>query len=276
MRPPLRHDPPRVQHNNLIAQGKHFLAIVRHKKNWNAVILVPLAQIADERRFRRTVQRRQRLIEQQWAWFGHQRARQRDTLPLASGDLRRPPVAYAIDADLLKYLAAARLPLGRAQRAQTISDVLPGGQVREQRQVLMYVPDAPLPGGDVPLLLRVVKVFTANRNAPVIGIGQSRNAIQQRRFPRARSAEQNRESGQSAEVDIHVEAAFGIRKAFADADFEFGRDCLRRCWSRGLWRGSSLHFHGPTDHGRRFKPYTTDSRTKETARSTSAVWFALE
>src|ERR1039458_298679 len=107
-------------------------------------------------------------------------------------------------------------------------------------------------------------------------VRQARNAIQQRRFPRARSAEQNRESGQSAEVDIHVEAAFGIRKAFADADFEFGRDCLRRCWSRGLWRGSSLHFHGPTDHGRRFKPYTTDSRTKETARSTSAVWFALE
>jgi len=36
--------------------------------------------------------------------------------------------------------AAAPLPLRRAERAQTVSDVLFGGQVREERQVLMHVP----------------------------------------------------------------------------------------------------------------------------------------
>ena len=228
MRLSLRHDSSRIQHNDLVAEGKHFLAIVGDEKNRDAVMLVPLAQIADERRLRRTVQRSQWLIEQQRARFGHQRARQGDALALASGDLRRSPVAQVIDAERLEHLAAARLSLRRAQRAQTVSDVLLGGQVRKERQILMYVPDAPFPGGDVPLLLRVVKVFAANRNAPVVRIGQPGNAIEQRGFPRARSAEENRETGQRAEVDIQVEAALGIRKALANADFEIGRDWLRR------------------------------------------------
>src|SRR6266446_6767816 len=115
----------------------------------------------------------------------------------------------------------------------------------------MYVSDVPFPGGEVPFLLRVVKVFTANNNAPLVRVGQTGNAIEQRGFSRARSAEQNRETGERAEVDIQVEAALGIRKAFADADFEFGRNWLCRC----LQRWNSLHRHGPTTHGRPFKPY---------------------
>ena len=103
------------------------------------------------------------------------------------------------------------------ERAEAVSDVLFGSQVREERQVLMHVPNVALPGCDVPLLLRVVKIFTAHRNAPVVRIAQSGNAIEQRGFSRARSSKENRESGQRAEVNIQVEAAFGIRKAFADA-----------------------------------------------------------
>jgi len=64
MRQPLGHDSSRVQHNHLVAEGKHFFAIVGDEENRDAVMLVPLTQIADERRFRRTVQRSQWLIEQ--------------------------------------------------------------------------------------------------------------------------------------------------------------------------------------------------------------------
>jgi len=80
MRLPLRHDSSRVQHNDLVAKGKHFLAIVRDEKNRDAVMQIPLAQIADERRLRRTIERSQRLIEQQGARFGYQRPRQGDAL----------------------------------------------------------------------------------------------------------------------------------------------------------------------------------------------------
>src|ERR1019366_2818167 len=160
---------------------------------------------------------------------GHQGARQGDALALTSGDLRRSPVAQVIDAEQPEHLAAALLSLRRAERPEAVSNVLRGGQVREQCQVLMYVPDAPFPGGDVPLLLRVVKVFTANGNASIVWIAQPGNAIEQRGFARARRAEQNRETGKRAEVDIQVEAALGIRKALADANFEIGRDWLCGC-----------------------------------------------
>src|SRR5450759_1862332 len=178
MRLSLGHDSACVKHNDLIAEGKYFLAIVGDEENRDAMMLVPLTQIADERRLRRTVQRGQWLIEQQRAWFGHQSARQGDALAFASRDLRRSPVAQVIDAEQIEYFAASCFPLWRSECAETVSDVLLRGQVREECQVLMYVPDAPFPGCDVPLLLRVVKVFTANGNAPVVRIAQSGNTIQ--------------------------------------------------------------------------------------------------
>src|ERR1700687_4903415 len=107
MRLPLRNDSSRVKHDDLVAEGKYFLAIVGDEENRDAVIMVPLTQVAHERRFRRAVQRSQWLIEQQRARFGHESARQGDTLALASGDLRRSPVAQTIDAEARKNLAAA-------------------------------------------------------------------------------------------------------------------------------------------------------------------------
>jgi hypothetical protein len=157
--------------------------------------------------------------------------------------------------------------------------------VWEQRQILLNIPDASFPCGDVALLVRVVKVFTANGNPSVIRIGQARDAIEHCRFSGARSAKENREAGKRAKVDIEDEGAFWIRKAFADANLEIGRDWLNRgCWI-GLRRGScwddDLYRHGPTAHGRRFRPYrfkpkTVDSTANEMISSTSAVWFALE
>src|ERR1700674_2481084 len=107
MRSTLSHDSPRVKHNDLVAEGKDFLAMVGDEENRDAVMLVPLAKIRDERRLRRPVERGQWLIKQQCAWLGHQSARQGDALTLASGDLRRSPVAQTIDAEARKNFAAA-------------------------------------------------------------------------------------------------------------------------------------------------------------------------
>jgi hypothetical protein len=120
------------------------------------------------------------------------------------------------------------LLLCRAERAEAVRDVLLSGQVREERQILMYVPDASFPGGEVPLLLRVVKVFAASNNAPVVRIAQASNAIEERGLSRARRTKEYREAGKRSEVDIQDESTFGIWKTFADSDFEIGRDwrCL--------------------------------------------------
>src|SRR5271167_1880082 len=105
-------------------------------------MLVPPSQIAEQVRFGRTVEGGQRFIEQQRAGFGYQSARQGDPLPFPSGDLGGPPIAQVTDAEQVKYFVAARLPFARAKRAQAISDVLLGGEMRKERQILMHVSDA--------------------------------------------------------------------------------------------------------------------------------------
>jgi hypothetical protein len=128
-----------------------------------------LPQIVNQVRLGWTVERSQRFIEQQGARFGYQGTREGDALTLASGDLRGPPVAQMSDAERRQHFAAARLPLGGAERAEPVSYVLFGSEVREERQILMHVSDAPFPGGDVQLLLRVVKIFAADGDAAFIG-----------------------------------------------------------------------------------------------------------
>src|ERR1700694_1469914 len=107
MRLPLGHNSSRVEHNDLVAEGKDFFAIVGDEENRDAVILVPLAKIGHQRRLRWPVQRSQWLIEQQSAWFGDQPTRQGDALALPSGDVCRSPAAQTIDAEARKNFAAA-------------------------------------------------------------------------------------------------------------------------------------------------------------------------
>jgi hypothetical protein len=127
MRRSLRRDSSRVQHNNLVAESKYFLAAVGDKENRDAVMMVPLTQIGDQRRSCRTVQSSQRLIEEQCARLGHQSPCEGDALPFASRNLRRPPVAQVIDAEAIEHLAAARSPLGCAQPVKTVGHIFLGG-----------------------------------------------------------------------------------------------------------------------------------------------------
>jgi hypothetical protein len=84
----------------------------------------------------------------------------------------------------------------------------------------MDISDASLPRCDVLPFLRVVEVFAANRNTPIVGIGEASNAIKQSSLSGTGSTKQNRETSQSAEVDVQVESPLGIRKALANSDFE--------------------------------------------------------
>jgi len=99
--------------------------------------------------------------------------------------------------------------------------------MREQREILMHIANSAFPDSDTDSLFRVVKFFAAHGDATFVRVSQAGNAIEQRRFARARSAEENRESRQRAQVDIQDEAAFDVWKALPNADFEFGGNRLR-------------------------------------------------
>ena len=118
----------------------------------------------------------------------------------------------------------------------------------------MDITDAPFPGGDIALLLGIVEFFAAHGNASFVGIAHARYAIQQSRLTGAGSAKQNGETSQRAEMDIEVERPLRIRKAFADADFEFGGDGLYRYLRQSTRRDDELHRHGATVQERRLTP----------------------
>src|ERR1700722_19528676 len=139
----------------------------------------------------------------------------------------------------------------------------------------MHEPDAALPGSDIAMLLGVVEIFSTNHNAPVVGIGQAGDAIEQRGFSSAGSSKQNRETRERAEMYCQVEGALKIWKAFTNTDFEFRRNRLKR-WRRGPRRDDDFYRHGPTAQGRRFSPYTVDKIKNDMSNRTSAVRFAPE
>ena len=72
---------------------------------------VPPSQIVENPSLRHRVKRSQRLIQQQGARSRHQRARQGNPLPLASGNLRRPPIEESGNAERLGDLARAAIAL---------------------------------------------------------------------------------------------------------------------------------------------------------------------
>ena len=84
------------------------------------------------------VERGERLVEEQHARVARERARERDALALAARELAGPRLREVRDAEALEQLVDPLLA--------AVGDVLPHGQVREERVLLEDEPDAPLVG----------------------------------------------------------------------------------------------------------------------------------
>ena len=104
-----------------------------------------LLQLRPNVRFRVSVERGERLVEQQDVRVAGERARERDALPFSAREVRRMRVFEVRDVEALEVL------VGRV--APAVLDVLTDGHVREERVVLEDEPDASPVGRqeDVPL-----------------------------------------------------------------------------------------------------------------------------
>src|SRR5271165_5382058 len=87
----LRHDPSRLQHNNVLAEGQYILVVVSDIENWNSAHRIPGPQVIHDARLGDGVERGERFVEQQDPWPPHQRASQCDALALSAGDFARTP-----------------------------------------------------------------------------------------------------------------------------------------------------------------------------------------
>ncbi len=113
-----------VEDNHALAQGKNFFAAVRDIKDGDAVSLVPLAQIVDDRCLRRSVERGQRFIEKQHGGIGHQGSRQCRALALSAGNFSRVARCKMRDSKCLENRGRLRCALRLRQMRQAILDVL--------------------------------------------------------------------------------------------------------------------------------------------------------
>jgi hypothetical protein len=131
------------------------------------------------------VEVRERLVEEVGVGTPHERARERDALPLAARELERAPVEQRLDADELRRLGNAgphlRLRLFPDDEAER--DVLANSQVRKERVALEDHRDVTGGWADP------CHVAVADPNHAVVHRLQTGDAAEQRTFPAAGRAD---------------------------------------------------------------------------------------
>ena len=99
-----------------VGERGRVVEVVRHEHRRQRELLEQLSQLRAHVRPRVRVESGERLVEQQDPGVARERARERDPLPLAARDRRRPGVGEVADAEALEQLACPR-PCRRTRRS---------------------------------------------------------------------------------------------------------------------------------------------------------------
>ena len=138
---------------------------------------------------RAAVHRGERLVQQQHAGIAGQRARHRDALLLAAGELARPPLLETRDVRLREPRPRLRIAFGGRPVEERAGDVLERRQVRKQPVVLRDVADGTLARRPVDAVRRVEPDVVVERDATTAWPQQPGDRAQQRRLAAARRAD---------------------------------------------------------------------------------------
>src|SRR5262249_42529632 len=101
-------DPPGVHHGDPVGDGHRLFLIVRHEDGRNAELLLQAFELELHALPQLAVERRKRFVTEQHARPDHDRARERDALLLASGELSRTAVSMAFQRNLTQCAGDAR------------------------------------------------------------------------------------------------------------------------------------------------------------------------
>ena len=134
-----------AQQADAVGEREGVLLVVGDHQRRGTERLEQRAQFADQPLAQRDVEARERLVEQQRRGTRRERARHRDTLLLAAGQLRRVRVGMQSASPTSSSIShGARASLVPRECAQAELDVAARREVREQRVVLEHEPDAAL------------------------------------------------------------------------------------------------------------------------------------
>jgi hypothetical protein len=120
------------------------------------------------------VERGHRLVQEQDRGVARERAGQRDALPLATRELRRPRPREVPDAEPVEQLSRARAPAE--------ADVRLDGEVREKRVVLEDEPDAALLRWQVDASCLIERLAVED-DPPLRGLHEPGDRVQHGRLP---------------------------------------------------------------------------------------------
>ncbi|KAF0120033.1 MAG: phenol hydroxylase [Methylocystaceae bacterium] len=199
-----------VEHDDAIRKLHRFILIMRDENRRQSRLLVNVAQPAAQILAHARVKGAEGLVEQQHARFDGERARKRDALTLAAGELRGIAAAESVELHELQKLRDARLdrrPRGtRASGAnsQTVADIVGDGHMFEERIVLKHHADMAVLHGEIG------RVLAVEEDPATIGRIEARDHPQQRRLAGARGSKQRDEF---ARLNVKANVAQGRKGA---------------------------------------------------------------
>src|SRR5271154_2308964 len=209
LRHPLGEDASAFEHYHAFAERKRFFGGVGHVEDWNFVGRIPRAEVVEDFRFGRVVERGQRLVEQQCGGIRHQRSGEGCTLALAAGNLAGLARDQMRDAERLEHRHHSTAPFGGRNFHYAVLNVLRDRQMGEQREVLKHIAELTLRGRQVDAFVGVKQRSRTDSYAAGIGTDEASDAIQDGRLTAAGRPEQHREASWGLEAGLDREAVRG-------------------------------------------------------------------
>ncbi len=164
-------DPALVHDDDPVRELERLVLVVGHQQAGDPELLVQVVEPVPELLAHPCIQRTERLVEQEDLGPGRERPRERDPLPLTTGELVGVPVPEPRQLHELEEIlhTSALLGLRLIADRQPERDVLRHRHVAEQRVVLEDEPDPPFLDGLDGVLLPSIQIRPA--------VGSSRPAI---------------------------------------------------------------------------------------------------
>ena len=161
-------DAPVDDDHDPIAERERLDPIVGNQQRGDTTAAQHAAELATERFTRGSIERRERLVQQQKLRIGGKCTRQCDTLLLAAGKLRRITVLETVKIEQSQQAGDARLPCG-SSAADREADVLHNRKVRKQRILLEQKPGPSLLRWQTSTRAVVEPDLVAHANASAVG-----------------------------------------------------------------------------------------------------------
>src|SRR2546425_6814094 len=191
---------PADEHDHFIGEGKRLETVVRHVEHRDTELVADTSEIWKNFCFQLRVKAGQRFVQQQQARRSEQRAGKRDTLLFAARKLCDTALNQRLNLQEFDDALESEQTIGVSTRFVSIEKILAHRQMREKRQILWNVADAPLTRRDRNALHSVGEHAAVEFDEGGLGATQSGHKVEQRSL----ACTGRTEDGGDAPLNFHI------------------------------------------------------------------------